>query len=144
MDPVKPRLATACEDNLLRLLELEGQSVPDTVSGHRGHVNHLAFSPDGELLASAGGDHAVLVFGARSRRLVATFEGHGDQVDHVAFLPDGSGLLSVGRDRRLLVWRLDRERRPADAIARLARCRLPLALVDGRVVPVSQPPAGCP
>ena len=70
-------------------------------------VNSLAFSPDGELLASAGGDGAVKVRNSRTGQLIRTLgNAHRGYASSVAFHPDGMYLASVGADERVKVWDL--------------------------------------
>jgi WD40 repeat protein/serine/threonine protein kinase len=73
-------------------------------------VNSLAFSPDGERLASAGGDGAVKVWNSKTGKVIQTLDAHPDAVFSVAFHPDGKHLASVGADQRVKVWDLTTSR----------------------------------
>jgi WD40 repeat protein len=66
-----------------------------------------AFSPDGERVASAGGDGAVKIWNSRTGDVVQTIlHAHTDSVASVAFHPDGKHLASAGADRKAKVWDL--------------------------------------
>jgi eukaryotic-like serine/threonine-protein kinase len=70
-------------------------------------LNSLAFSPDGELLASAGGDGALKVRNSRTGQLIRPpWNAHRGYASSVAFHPDGMHLASVGADQRVKVWDL--------------------------------------
>jgi WD40 repeat protein len=69
-------------------------------------VNSLAFSPDGQFLATAGGDGTVKIWNSRTDREVRAFRAHADTVFSVAFHPHGRHLASTGADRRMKVWDL--------------------------------------
>jgi WD40 repeat protein len=55
--------AVGLKDGSIQLVDLQGMQVVATLSGHRGSVDHLAFSADGKLLASASADGTVQVWG---------------------------------------------------------------------------------
>ena len=72
----------------------------------KAEVNSVAFSPDGERLASAGGDGTIKVWNSRTRKVVQTLNAHPDSVYSVAFHPGGKHLAAVGADRKVRVWDL--------------------------------------
>ena len=64
----------------------------------------MALSPDGKLLATAGGDKLVKLWELPAGTEVAKLEAHATQVLGLSFHPDGSQLVSAGADRTLKVW----------------------------------------
>jgi WD40 repeat protein/tRNA A-37 threonylcarbamoyl transferase component Bud32 len=72
----------------------------------KSEVSSVAFSPDGERLASAGGDGTVTIWNSRTGEVVQTLNAHTDFVYSVAFHPDGRHLASAGADRKVKVWDL--------------------------------------
>lgn len=50
-------LAVAGESQIIYLFDLYNYVLVDTMRGHLSAVNNVAFSPDGEILASGGDDH---------------------------------------------------------------------------------------
>ena len=56
-----------------------------TLEGHSRWVRAVAFSPDGQLLASASDDKTVRLWDSRTGALRGTLKGHSGRVNAVAF-----------------------------------------------------------
>jgi eukaryotic-like serine/threonine-protein kinase len=75
-----------------------------TLGGGAGGARSVAFSPNGEWLASGNDDGTVKTWNARTGEKALTLKGHGDWVWCVAFSPDGNLLASASRDQTVKVW----------------------------------------
>jgi WD40 repeat protein len=69
-------------------------------------VNGVAFSPNGEQLASADGDGVVRIRDSRTGKVINSFRAHTPAVLSVAFHPEGRHLASRGADKTVKVWDL--------------------------------------
>lgn len=75
--------------------------------GHRDVVNAVQFSPDGQLLVSAGRDHDVIVWDADDGAIVHRFEeAHSASVSDARFSPDGRWIVTAGPISARL-WNVD-------------------------------------
>ena len=75
--------------------------------GQQGRVNSLAFSPDGQHIASGGDDGTLRLWDASNGKSLHVFHDHKQSVCSVAFSPDGQQIASGGFDGTLRLWRLD-------------------------------------
>ena len=68
--------------------------------------NSVAFSPDGQFLASPIRFNRVGIFRVSDGSLVRTLHGHTDYVRSVTFSPDGSLIASGSADDTIKIWRV--------------------------------------
>ncbi len=67
-------------------------------------MERLAFSPDGQTIATASRDRMARLFDADSGTLVATFAGHAEAVNDVAFRSGGGTAASASSDGTVRLW----------------------------------------
>ncbi|HYQ91939.1 MAG TPA: WD40 repeat domain-containing protein, partial [Candidatus Competibacteraceae bacterium] len=79
---------------------------PPMLSADRA-VTSLAFSPDGKLLASTGGDNQIKLWDPNTHTATGMLTGqNGDKMIAVAFSPEANTLVSVGENGQILAWDL--------------------------------------
>src|SRR5438067_2111633 len=97
----KPRATT--------FTEIGGSPVPGLTLRHvlRGHtksIGRIAWSPDGQRLASASNDKTIRLWETASGKHLQTLERHTGEVYSVAWSPDGQRLASASDDNTIRLW----------------------------------------
>ncbi|WFD01906.1 ribosome assembly [Malassezia obtusa] len=76
------------------------------LTGHQKTVNHVCFSPDGRLIASASFDNSVKLWDGRTGKFVANLRGHVASVYRIAWSSDSRMLASASKDSTIKLWSL--------------------------------------
>ena len=92
--------------DLIRLLDVGLGRETSILRGHGGLVLGLAFSANGEHLASCGTDNTVRIWNPHTGHELQRLRGHTNSVHSLAFSPDGKHLFSGGHDNCLKIWDL--------------------------------------
>ena len=83
-------------------VDLPGELLLQT--GHTAWVTSVAFSPDGQLLASGGADGTIKLWAVQSRKVFGSLSGPKAEGIAVAFSPDGKMLASACTDGTVNLW----------------------------------------
>ena len=75
-----------------------------TLAGHSDWVWSVAYSPDGQTLASGSWDKTIKLWNVKTGNLRQTLTGHSDEVYSVAYSPDGQTLASGSGDNTIKLW----------------------------------------
>ena len=104
-DPEGRRLAIGDVEGKVHVRDLDSGRTLSSRQTRRGALT-VAWSPDGELIVSAGFDEVIHLWDPARLEPVGDLEGHDGVVESVGFSPDGKRLASGGRDNFLKVWDL--------------------------------------
>ncbi|MBC8352187.1 MAG: WD40 repeat domain-containing protein [Planctomycetes bacterium] len=109
--------------------EKAAEIAAQSIATHERWVTSAVYSPDGSIIATAGGQSLqyrpgdVLLWDATSGNLIAALEGHTSNVWSVAFSPDGATLVSSGYDGKVIVWNVAEKKSTATLEKHKGWCR---------------------
>ncbi|MCG9132646.1 PD40 domain-containing protein [Candidatus Poribacteria bacterium] len=74
------------------------------LKGHRDWSGSVAFSPNGQIIASGSPDNTIRLWDAATGQIKNILTDHRGDVNSVVFTPDGSTLLSGSEDKTIRLW----------------------------------------
>ncbi len=98
-------IATACNDNRVRIINLETGETVETAE-QKGAWK-VAFFPDGKRIAVAGSSNAnpsVKIYDTANAAEILTFSGHTRRIRAIDVSPDGKTVVSGSQDGNILIW----------------------------------------
>ncbi len=106
------------QDGSLALWNADGSPAGQVTSAHSGGVTQVVSSPDGQIIATAGGDGTLrfwdrVTFQPRGETLAA----HAAPIRAAAYSPDGSTIATAAADGTLRLWNADGTSRWPESVA---------------------------
>ncbi|MFN6099353.1 MAG: protein kinase domain-containing protein, partial [Dolichospermum sp.] len=83
------------------------ENLLQTLTGHSYSVNSVAYSPDGQTVASGSWDKTIKLWNVKTGNLLQTLEGHSYSVYSVAYSPDGQTVASGSWDKTIKLWNVN-------------------------------------
>jgi WD40 repeat protein/tRNA A-37 threonylcarbamoyl transferase component Bud32 len=102
----KRSMANKTQKTTIQLLNFKTGEVIRYFPKSLGAVSSVAISPDGQILASDGGNATVKLWNLHTGKLLDTLPGHSKGVWSVAISPDGQTLASGSEDKTIKLWNL--------------------------------------
>ncbi|PQO44306.1 WD40 repeat domain-containing protein [Blastopirellula marina] len=88
----------------VRIWEVATGELKQSLSGHRDAIYSVAFSPNGQLLATGSYDKEAILWDWQSGSPLTTLTGHNDAIYDLAFRPDSKVLATCSADRTVKLW----------------------------------------
>lgn len=83
---------------------LPGITLRAILRGHTDTINRMAWSPDGQYLASPSDDNTIRIWNVEPEVCIAVLEGHEGSVYSVDWSPDGQKVASASSDNTVKIW----------------------------------------
>ncbi|MDR3710559.1 MAG: WD40 repeat domain-containing protein [Capsulimonadaceae bacterium] len=104
--------------------------------GHSSGVTRIVYSPDGQIMASAGQDHLIRLWRSSTGFLLRTLTGHQQAVRALAFFPDGRSIVSGDDAGQVCIWATDTGRLISSATLDSGQINSLACSPDGRYVAI--------
>ncbi|PAX51638.1 serine/threonine protein kinase [Brunnivagina elsteri CCALA 953] len=79
------------------------------ISGHTWAVLAVAFSPNGEILATGSDDNTIKLWEIKTGQEIATLSGHSWSITGLIFDFTGEFLISSSKDKTIKIWRVSNQ-----------------------------------
>jgi WD40 repeat protein len=96
-----------CGDGSLQIWSISQNKILSSIKGHSKLVHHVAYSPDGSMIASASYDFKVNIWDSKNLTLIKSLDKHKHAVYSANWSNDGSTLASSGGslDLTIKIWK---------------------------------------
>jgi WD40 repeat protein len=105
-NPNEPTLAIGLTNGAIKVCRVDTRSCRN-IPGRLGGVMSLAYTPNGDAIASGSVDNTIRLWSVRQRdfgALIRTFTGHRFSILSLALSSDGQTLVSSSEDSTIKVW----------------------------------------
>ena len=98
------KLLATSTDNEIWLWSVANIKQILSCNGHTAWIQSLAFSPDGQILASGSNDQTIRLWNVHTGQCLKTLRGHTSWIQSLAFSPNGQILASGSNDQTVKLW----------------------------------------
>lgn len=91
-------------DSIAYVIHLETGQIIHRLTGHSKQVIACQYSPDGTMIATAGGDGDIRFWDTKTGNFIRKIDAHSELIFDIAFSRDGNQLASASWDGSFRVW----------------------------------------
>jgi len=124
ISPIADLIAIAGDEHDIQIWNMRSHCAMAVLRGHTNIITSLAFTPDGQYLASCSGDHTVRMWPIETlynapaqtalilanSNIIYTWPTETEDVWTIAISPNGQLLAGINRDGRAWIWPIDEMR----------------------------------
>jgi WD40 repeat protein/serine/threonine protein kinase len=104
LSPDNRLIAVAGQDALVRVYDVNSNTLIRCIETGQREVNGASFSPDGRRIASAGDDGTIRVWRLDDAQNLLTIPAHSSLAFHAVYTPDGTTIVSCGNENVIKFW----------------------------------------
>lgn len=105
VNPVKNEMAVGYSDNFIRVFDLDDYHLKQELEGHQNSVFTVKYTPDNQLLLSAGRDAHLKLWDASAGYIeIQDVVAHLYAINNIDFSPDGKHFVTCSMDKSIKVW----------------------------------------
>lgn len=97
------KVVCAGNDDVASVFDAETGDLITRLSGHRGDILGVDFSPSSEMIATVSDDQQAIIWDLDGN-ILTRWKGHSDAVNEVRFTPDGEQIITASDDQTLVKW----------------------------------------
>jgi len=103
ISPANDKLAVGCSNGKLKLYNLVGGSLANSITAHTRWVTTVTYAPNANYLVTGGDDNKVKIW-TPTGTLLHTCLGHSGAITNVKVTPDNLYIVSTSKDSTIKVW----------------------------------------
>ncbi|GAA0188314.1 hypothetical protein GCM10009122_46300 [Fulvivirga kasyanovii] len=98
-------MAVGYSDNKIRIFNLEDYQLVKELEGHKNSVFTVKYSPDGQLLVTAGRDAHLKIWDTKAGYIeLEDIVAHMYTINNLDFSPDGKHFVTCSMDKSIKIW----------------------------------------
>ncbi|CAG8632974.1 6591_t:CDS:10 [Acaulospora morrowiae] len=112
LNPAGTEIVVGCEDTKVRIYKVKGDELEEEneqLTGNKGAITAITYSPDGSLLAVGDSQGKILAYDAKSKKNKDFYWNlHNARINSIAWSPDSLHAVSGSLDTNIYIWSVEK------------------------------------